>query len=306
MLDRGRVLVIGAGGQLGGEFCAALGSSGASVHAADRTPRQGWLAVDLSKQERLSCMVREMRPAVVVNAAAYTAVDRAESEPELAMAINGTAPGTLARVCREVGALMLHFSTDYVFDGRAGRAYTERDAVSPLNEYGRSKATGEQAICESGADYFIVRTSWLYTPGASNFVSTMLRLFREAKTVRVVDDQIGSPTCARQLAQVLTRLLMECDEEKLRALGGLYHLCADGETSWYGFARAIHARTQPQARALLQPIDTATYGAPAARPARSTLACTRAKDSLDVALPHWLAQLEAVMPEFNAAPGGNG
>lgn len=305
MLDRGRVLVIGAGGQLGGEFCAALGASGASVQPADRKPRQGWLAVDLSKQERLASIVRALRPGVVVNAAAYTAVDRAEGESELAMTINGTAPGTLAQVCRDVGALMLHFSTDYVFDGRAGRAYTELDAVSPLNEYGRSKVTGEKAVSESGVDHFIVRASWLYTPGASNFVSTMLRLFRHARNVRVVDDQVGSPTCARQLAQALTRLLAECDEEKLRALGGLYHLCADGETSWYEFARAIHARAQPLAKALLEPVDTATYGACATRPARSTLDCERARDLLGITLPHWLTQLEAVMPEFNSVSGGN-
>lgn len=301
MLARGPVLVLGAGGQLGRELCAALRARGAHVVAAARDAAPGVLAADLARDEDLLHVVAVAAPAAVLNAAAYTAVDRAEDDPEAAARINAHAPGVIARACARAGALLVHFSTDYVFDGRSARAWRETDRAAPLNEYGRSKLDGERAVADSGAAHLVLRTSWLYAPGGRNFATTMLRLFREPRTVRVVDDQHGSPTCARHLAAAVAALFARADPRETASLQGLYHLCAAGETTWHGFARALYERAQPPPAAALEPIDSARYGAKAKRPARSTLDCTRARERLGVALPHWREQLESVMPELNAA-----
>ena len=300
------MLVVGASGQLGSEFITALGETQARVVAADHMTCDGWELLDLACPEEAAARVMSLRPALVINAAAYTAVDQAEQDTARARAVNAAAPGALASACRDIGALMLHVSTDYVFDGRAGRSYTERDPVSPLNEYGRSKAAGEQAVMQSGSDHFVVRTSGLYTPGGGNFVATMLRLFARPGTVRVVDDQHVSPTCARHLARAITGLFASTDEATLRGLGGLYHLCAQGETTWYGFARAIHQCARPQPVAELVATDTASYGAPAARPVCSVLDCSLAAHRLGIVLPPWRAQLESVMEEFNGIARDDG
>ncbi len=300
--ERGTVLLIGADGQLGGELLAALTAHGSPCRAAARhPPRADWLAVDLADPGATAALVSAERPAVVINAAAYTAVDRAEDEPRQAMAVNAHAPGVLAQACRDIGALLVHFSTDYVFDGASARPYVETDRPAPLSQYGRSKAAGEEAVLRSGCAHLVFRTSWLYTPGGHNFVATMLRLFQGSEPVRVVDDQHGCPTWARPLAEAVAGLLAERDARTLEAHRGLYHLCAAGATSWHGFAAAIRARARPPARAPLYPIRSAEYPVAARRPARSVLCCDRARERLGLALPGWLEQLDGAMPEFNAA-----
>jgi len=294
------VLVLGAHGQLGSEFARALAQRGARHRLAARSPRPQWLEVDVTRPVSIASAVAETAPSVVINATAYTAVDRAETESELAMAVNAAAPAALARACREHGALLVHFSTDYVFDGSSARAYREDDPPAPLGCYGRSKLAGEEAVIASGCEHLVFRTCWLYTPGGRNFVTTMRRLFRGEAPVRVVDDQWGCPTCARDVAGAVLDLLAREQADRLRALGGLYHLCADGETTWHGFAAAIRERMQPPARAPLVAIDTATFGAPAPRPARSVLDCSRARARLGIGLPHWREQLAAAMPDFDA------
>ena len=303
---RGEVLVTGACGQLGGEFMRALSAAGVPHRGTSRAGSDGTLALNLLAPDELEDAITCTRPAVVINTAAYTAVDRAEQEVDVAMGVNARAPEALASACVRVGALLVHFSTDYVFDGRAGRAYTEQDPVTPLSCYGRSKAIGEQAVCASGAAHLVLRTSWLYSPGGRNFVATMLRLFKDQELVRVVDDQIGCPTWARMLVTALTRLLASTDAARIEAARGLYHLCSGGEASWYDFARAIHERAQSSPRARLERTDTASFGAPAARPAYSVLDCTKAHRELGLSLPHWREQLDAAMPEFTArALGGH-
>lgn len=268
--------------------------------SACRTPGRGDVMMDLTRPQDAAQQIKALAPLVVVNAAAYTAVDRAESEPDLARRINAEGPAAMAAACREIGAVLLHFSTDYVFDGTLGRACREDDAPKPLNEYGRSKLLGEQAVAASQAAHLIIRTSGLYTPGGSNFVATMLRLFRGDGPVRVVDDQSSSPTCARALAEAMVDFLEGLTVDQARGLCGLYHLSAAGEASWYEFACAIHARVQPAARAELRAISSEEFGAIAARPACSTLDCSKAADELGISLGHWHEQLDAVMPEFNA------
>lgn len=302
--SRGHVLVIGVNGQLGREFRRALLTCRVPHRGAARTPASGTVAVDLRAPDELAKLVLAERPAVVINAAAYTAVDRAQVQVDEAMTVNARAPAALAAACARCNALLVHFSTDYVFDGTCGRAYIEQDPVTPLSMYGLSKARGEEAVCASGAAHLVFRSSWLYTPGGHNFVATMLRLFQGQGPVRVVDDQTGCPTWARVLAQAVSELLATTAAGRIDAARGLYHLCSAGETSWYGFARAIHARAQPAACAALERIDTSSFGAPAPRPAYSVLDCAKARRELGVSLPHWLDQLQAAMPEFNARSSG--
>ena len=300
VLDRGTVLVIGAGGQLGSEFTRSLRQRGVVHRLADLEGSPDVLAVDLSRPQQLAELVSDQRPAVVINAAAYTAVDRAEEERELALAVNARAPEALAAACAEADALLVHFSTDYVFDGRSQRDYVEQDPVSPINHYGLSKARGEAAVLGSAAAHLVFRTSWLYTPGGRNFVATMLRLFAGETPVRVVDDQVGCPTWARPLAERVLDLLAGASREHLWRRRGLYHLCGGGATDWHGFAGAIREMAQPPARAPLEPTDTAGFAAPAPRPARSVLDCALARERLGLELPHWREQLAMAMPEFNA------
>jgi dTDP-4-dehydrorhamnose reductase len=294
------VLVLGASGQLGGEFARALAARGVRHRLAARSPGPGALALDMARPETLAALVARVAPAVVINAAAYTAVDRAETEAALAQAVNAQAPASLAAACREQGAILVHFSTDYVFDGTLDRPYAEDDAPAPLGVYGRTKLRGEEAVRASGAAHLVLRTSWLYTPGGRNFVATMLRLFRGEAVVRVVDDQWGCPTWARPLALAVLDLLGREEAPGLRALGGLYHLCSRGETSWHGFAAAVRDLMQPPAGVRLEAIGTAEFAAPAPRPARSVLDCRRAAERLGIRLPAWREQLVAAMPEFLA------
>jgi dTDP-4-dehydrorhamnose reductase len=278
-----KILLTGCGGQLGRELKRSLACLG-EVVACNR--RQ----LDLAQADALRAAVRAMAPAVIVNAAAYTAVDKAEAEPIAADAINAVGPGILAEEAKRLDALLIHYSTDYVFDGSRTTAYTEDDTPAPLSAYGRSKLGGEQAIVASGARHLIFRTSWVYGLHGANFMKTMLRLGREwdelRAPLRVVGDQIGAPTWTRHLADATAQILARRD-----APGGLYHLAAAGETSWHGYAEAIFAEAQRAGlmdkSPLVNRITSADFPLPAARPANSRLNCSRCQSDFGLALPDW-------------------
>lgn len=278
------LLLIGRGGQVGWELERALAPLGAVV-AID------FPELDLDDVDAIRRLVRETRPQTIVNAAAYTAVDKAEAEPERAMRINGVAPGVLAEEAKRLGALLVHYSTDYVFDGGARRPYSEADAPRPLNAYGRSKLAGDEAIAASGARHLILRTSWVYGLRGRNFLLAILERVRRGETLRVVDDQIGAPTWCRQIAEVTTRVLASREE----GAQGLYNLTAAGETSWCGFARAI---VQLAGGAVeVQPITTADFPTAAARPHYSVLDNTRLRTDFGIQPLPWRDALARCMAE---------
>ena len=266
-----RILLTGPTGQVGWELAPRLAALG-EVVALDRS------ALDLADAGVLRARVRDVRPDVIVNAAAYTAVDRAESEPELALAINGVAPGVLAEEAKRLGALLVHYSTDYVFDGTKEGAYVEDDATNPLSVYGRTKLDGERAIRASGCRHLILRTSWVYASRGHNFLLTMLRLGAERSELRVVDDQRGAPTWARDIAGATVRLLTNPPE-------GLLHLTAAGETTWHGFACEIMRLAG--LTAVVQRIPAAEYPAVARRPANSVLDNARLRAVAGIVMPPW-------------------
>lgn len=274
-----KILLTGSAGQLGRELKRSLAPLGDLI-ACDR--RQ----LDLADPDALRNAVRDLAPTVIVNAAAYTAVDKAETETSLAEAINATAPGLLAEEAKRLGARLIHYSTDYVFDGTKASAYREGDATTPLSTYGRSKRQGELAIAASGARHLVLRTSWVYGLHGANFMKTMLRLGRERDELRVVGDQVGAPTWTRHLADATALILAGH-----RTAEGLYHLAAAGETSWHGYAEAIFA--EARAIGLLEKspkvhlITTAEYPLPAPRPANSRLDCTGLSSDFGLALPDW-------------------
>ena len=284
-----RVLVTGATGQVGTEAVHALASSGHSVSAFDRA------TLDLSDPASIVRVVREVRPEVVVNAAAYTAVDRAESEPEAAYAVNAGAPGVIAAECRALDALLVHLSTDYVFDGRKASPYVETDATAPLNEYGRGKLAGERAIAQSGCHHLILRTSWVYGPHGTNFLRTMLAAARKRDELRIVDDQHGAPTSSVRLGRLMAGLL-SLGRDRLRAGSGLYHATATGATTWFGFAEAIFAG-QPDAPRLV-PIAGSAWPTPARRPSNSQLDSGKLARTFHLGLGDWregLAEVRALL-----------
>jgi dTDP-4-dehydrorhamnose reductase len=301
-----RVLLTGARGQVGTEVARSL-EGRADVLAPDRA------RLDLSDRDRIIQVVRETRPDVIVNAAAYTAVDRAESDEESARAINATAPGILAEEAKRCGALLLHYSTDYVFDGAKPAPYVESDPVNPINAYGRTKLEGERAIARSGCDHLVLRTAWVYGPHGSNFLLTMLRLAATRPELRVVDDQHGAPTSSRQLGR-LTRALLEgasreistSSLERLRKARGTYHATASDATTWCGFARAIFEERSRQPGATfaaprITPIPSSEFPTPARRPANSVLCCDKLEAALGVRLEDWRAGLRDAL---SALPAG--
>ena len=288
-----RVLVTGAGGQVGTDVARVLEGRAEVIAQARAT-------TDLSDPAQLVARIREAAPQVIVNAAAYTAVDRAESEPEAAHTVNGVAPGLIAREARRTGALMVHFSTDYVFDGTKRTPYVETDAPNPLGAYGRSKLEGERAVQDSGAAAIVLRTAWVYAPHGRNFMLTMLRLAAKGEALRVVDDQRGAPTTSLAIARAVAEILSGGAKDgtidaasvaKAAAGSGLYHASAGGETSWFGFAQAIfaeRARTTPGFVApKLSPITTADYPTPARRPAYSVLDNGKLQRAFGVSLGGW-------------------
>jgi len=278
-----KILLTGAAGQLGRELKRSLACLGELV-ACDRSQ------LDLAEPEALRAAVRAIAPTVIVNAAAYTAVDKAETEPDIATAINATAPAILAEEAKRLGALLIHYSTDYVFDGTKPSSYTEDDTPAPLSAYGRSKLDGEQAIAAAGARHLIFRTSWVYGLHGANFMKTMLRLGRRScetgDELRVVGDQVGAPTWTRHLADVTALVLA-----RREVPDGLYHLAADGETSWHGYAEAIFAEAQlaglMERVPVVHRITSADYPLPAPRPANSRLDCSRFRRDFGLALPNW-------------------
>jgi dTDP-4-dehydrorhamnose reductase len=274
-----KILVTGAAGQLGRELQRSLAPLG-EVFACDR--RQ----LDLSNPDILRATVREIAPTLIVNAAAWTAVDKAETEPEAAHAINATAPGILAEEAKRLDAGLIHYSTDYVFDGSGERPWTESDATGPLSVYGQSKLAGEQAIAAVGGRHLIFRTSWVFGLHGANFMKTMLRLAAERDELRVIGDQFGAPTWTRHLADSTALIASRKDSPS-----GLYHLAATGETSWHGYAEAIFDQA---ARFKLLPkipvvrrITSADFPLPAPRPANSRLDCSRLTADFGLVLPDW-------------------
>ena len=291
------ILLTGSTGQVGWELARTLMPLGQVV-----IPQRD--RFDLAKPELLATLVDNIRPDVIVNTAAYTAVDMAEKEPELALAINAAAPAELAKAARRHGALLVHYSTDYVFDGKKSAAYSEEDAPNPASIYGRSKLAGEEAVRASGADHLIFRTSWVYAARGKNFLKTILRLAGEREELRIVSDQIGAPTWARLIAETTT-LALQQDLARRKNNGFKSNTCnltATGETSWHGFASAIvagaQARGQPLKCRTITAITTAEYPLPAARPANSRLAGTRLRERYGLEMPDWDSCMQLCLAEL--------
>jgi dTDP-4-dehydrorhamnose reductase len=280
-VTRPTILLTGAAGQLGFELQRTLSAHG-EVTACDRR------ALDLGNRDAIAASVRSLRPQLIVNAAAYTAVDRAESDVANAEAINAVAPAILADEARRIDATLIHFSTDYVFDGAAATPYDEDAPAHPLNAYGRSKLAGERAIAAAQCAYLIFRTSWVYGPRGSNFLLTMQRLARERDEVRVVADQTGVPNWTRDIADAVA-IIVGRGLHALVARTGLYHLSAGGATSWFEFARAIIGDVQ---RPQVVPITTAQYPTPALRPAYGVLATAKFERTFGFGQSHWRDALQ--------------
>ena len=291
------ILLLGKGGQVGWELQRALAPLGTvTAHDAD--------TADFTQPQQVAALVRQLRPDVIVNAAAHTAVDKAESEPELARLINATTPGAIAREAAALGALMVHYSTDYVFDGSGSAARTEDAPTGPLSVYGRTKLEGEQALVDSGCHHLNFRTSWVFAARGGNFSKTMLRLAGERDTLNVINDQVGAPTGADLLADVTAHAI-----RTVRALGdpaalsGTYHVVAGGETTWYDYARfviewararGVAIKVPPQA---IQPVATSAYPTPARRPLNSRLDTRKLQTAFNLQLPHWQAGVERMLTE---------
>jgi dTDP-4-dehydrorhamnose reductase len=292
-----RILLIGKNGQLGWELQRTLFTLG-EVVCLD------YPEIDLAHPETVCERIGGLRPAVVVNAAAYTQVDRAESEPQLALAINARSPGCMAQAAAEVGAAFIHYSTDYVFDGTKGSPYIEDDEPCPVSVYGASKLAGEQAVAQSGAVFLTLRTSWVYSTRRESFVSKILAWATKQPSLRVVTDQIGNPTWARALAEVTAPLLAlgHLDPAAwMRPYAGVYHLAGDGAASRLEWAQAILRNDPtPEQRACreLLPALTAEFPAPAARPLHSALNCAKFADTFGLRLPPWQEALYLAMQEI--------
>lgn len=283
------ILILGAGGQVGAELQRGFADAGEIV-ACDRS------GADLSRPEELRPLIRQLKPSVILNAAAYTAVDRAESETELAMTINGVAPGVLAEEAAKIDTLLVHYSTDYVFDGSKKSPWVESDGTNPLNAYGQTKLAGESAIQAVGGKYFIFRTSWVYGPHGRNFLLTMLRLGRERDQLKIVDDQFGAPTSSLAIADA-TRAAVDKAMETAPEYG-VYHLTCGGETTWCRFAQEIFSLQQRQTGERIPqvlPIPSREYPTPAARPANSVLSNQKLQTGFEIALPDWQSALIEVM-----------
>ena len=293
-----RILLTGCTGQLGQELQRTLAPLG-EVIGVDRS------TVDLSQETTIRQRLVEVKPDVIVNAAAYTAVDKAETETELAQAVNATAPTIMALEAQRLGAALIHVSTDYVFDGGKNTPYTEDDSPNPIGVYGRTKLEGEEGIRQTCTNHLILRTAWVYGSfGKVNFVKTMLRLFAEREEVRVVADQVGSPTWAADLAQAIATLLSQANQEpgQLSIPTGTYHYTNSGVASWYDFAVAIFEEAKPLGYKLkvqkIVPIATADYPTPAQRPAYSVLSGKKISAVLGSHPPHWRQALRQMLLEL--------
>lgn len=294
-----KILVLGSQGQVGWELARSLLPLG-EVIALSR------VEADLANPDALRAAVRAHAPELIVNAAAYTAVDKAESEEAAAFAVNAVAPGVLAEEARQRHALLIHYSTDYVFDGSAARPYFETDATNPQSVYGRSKLAGEAAIEAVDGAYLILRTSWVYGARGHNFLHTMLRLARERQELRVVADQVGAPTWSRWIADATAHVARQALSRKTDGgfSSGVYHLTCGGAVSWHGFASEVIAqyrRLRPSevlAVGSIAPITTAEYPLPAKRPANSRLDCTKLQQDYGVAQPEWQSALRLCLEDL--------
>ena len=302
-MQKKRVLVFGRIGQVGWELRHKLACQG-QVIVVD------YPEIDFLKPESIRQAVHAAEPSVIVNAAAYTAVDKAEADAERAMAINGHAPGVLAEEARRLGILLVHYSTDYVFDGTKPEPYVETDIPNPQNEYGRTKLAGDMAVQSAGCDYLILRTSWVYGARGSNFLLTMLRLAGERPELRIVADQIGAPTTSECIAQATASVLAQWLSPSaggggLQGRSGIYNLTSSGETSWYGFARTLFERSAARSGTPIPnrvPISTSEYPQAAKRPTNSRLSGQRLEETFGVSLPYWEDALDLVL-ETLAEPG---
>ena len=292
------ILLLGKGGQVGWELQRSLSVLGqVTALDFDSTEHCG----DFSNPAGLADTVRALRPDIIVNAAAHTAVDKAESEPELARTLNATAPGVLAQEAARLGAWLVHYSTDYVFDGSGTRPWVETDAPAPLSVYGRTKLEGEQRIQQSGCKHLILRTSWVYAARGGNFAKTMLRLAQERERLTVIDDQWGAPTGADLLADVTAhaiRHLQQCPQD-----AGLYHCVAAGETNWHLYAKYVLAQAQQAQPAIelkateVAPVPTSAFPTPARRPHNSRLNTQKLQATFGLTLPHWQQGVARMLQE---------
>jgi len=301
-----KLLLLGANGQVGFELQRALAPLGEMTCGTRSGTLPGGAeceVADLADPDALRALLDDVAPAVIVNAAAYTAVDRAQSEPEAAHAINAVAPGVFADWCVAHGARLVHYSTDYVFDGQGTRPYREDDATAPLGVYGASKLAGEDAIRASGCEHLILRTAWVYGARGQNFLRTMLRVARERDLLRVVADQRGAPTPARWIAAATAAMLASSRAESRATT---FHLTAAGETTWHGFAQALfehaHAAGLLARVPRVEAIATADYPTPARRPAYSRLDNTRLYDDFGLRLPDWRRGVSDVIAELSRDP----
>jgi dTDP-4-dehydrorhamnose reductase len=294
------ILLLGCNGQVGWELQRSLQALGPVVACDFDSPEER--RADFSQPESLRALVRRHRPGLIVNAAAHTAVDKAESEPEFARRLNATAPGVLAQEAAALGAWMVHYSTDYVFDGGGDQPRAEDASTGPLSVYGQTKLEGEQAVRDSGCQHLILRTSWVYAARGGNFAKTMLRLSAERDEMRVIDDQIGAPTGADLLADVTAHAVRTLRQRP--ELAGTYHCVAAGETSWHGYARHViewaraHGRPVKVASEAVLPVPTTAYPTPARRPLNSRLDTYKLRHAFGLHLPPWQLGVERMLAEI--------
>ncbi|MDV2995550.1 MAG: dTDP-4-dehydrorhamnose reductase [Chroococcidiopsis sp. SAG 2025] len=303
-----KILLTGITGQVGWELQQTLMPLG-KVISTGRSISQRALQMDLAQPDTIRRTLREVKPTLIVNAAAYTSVDKAELDSDTAMAVNGIAPGIIAEEAKSLGAAVIHYSTDYVFDGKKSTAYTEQDLPNPQNVYGKTKLIGEQAIEAVGGSYSILRTSWVYSRHRNNFLLTILRLAQEREELRVVNDQVGSPTWSRLIAEATAQILFQATKQNLYDFlahkSGIYHLSATGQVSWYGFAKAILEQERKFNTFKLQrlvAIASEQYSTPAKRPTYSVLNNQKLSDTFGIVLPNWQRTLQLLLtPEAIAS-----
>lgn len=294
-----KILLTGSTGQVGWELLRTLMPLGEVIPVSRNQ-------ADLADLHALRSVVQQLKPDVIVNPAAYTAVDKAETEQALAHLINAEAPGVLAEEAKKCGALLLHYSTDYVFNGGKEAPYEETDAIDPINIYGQSKLAGENAIQDINGDYIILRTSWVYASRGNNFLKTIMRLAAEREELKIVSDQIGAPTWARLIAEVTAHVVKQSIAERQNNgfTSGVYHLTSSGATSWYGFAREVidfinKNELMVLKNKVINPIPTTDYPLPAKRPANSRLSCARLEQQFGLTLPAWDNALKLCMQELS-------
>src|SRR5580658_10018184 len=283
-----KILIFGQLGQVGWELRHKLACLGQVVSV-------GREKIDFSKPDSIREVIRAVGPSAIVNAAAYTAVDKAETDLESAWAINATAPGVIAEEAKRLGSPLVHYSTDYVYDGSKLGAWVETDKPNPLNVYGKSKLAGDEAIEAVGGDYLILRTSWVYGARGANFLLTMMRLAKERSELRVVDDQTGSPTTSECIAQATADILAQVitPGRGLAGRSGVYHLTSSGATTWFGFAKEFLSRQAICPK--LTPIPASEYPLPAVRPVNSVLSCDRIVETFGIRMPSWELALDLVL-----------